>query len=211
MSTGANYEFYSNGNLEARFYIHHDGYPEGAATYFHNALLKNGGRSRHSYFIDAFYKANANCEISPRLHGDIEYLYQFDVETEILTAKSINHEWDREQEQYIASEEIFYKGTVHKFVNENLTIFSDLAKEYENVARSYESEEATAKKIKKDNLWTYGTCLKLLKTELTEKVQTLNEYLFNMSADNTNIKSKTEEIENTIKKILAIKTELEEA
>lgn len=207
MSTRANYEFYANGNLQARFYIHHDGYLQGAAGYFHKALLKNGGHARHSYFIDAFYKANEGCEISPNLHSDIDYLYQYDVELEILTVIKFN--WVEVEDDYTKTEEIVFKGTVHRFVNLNLMIFEDTLKEYEDVMHSWESEKVKEEKIVKDNLWLYGTCLKLLKEELAENVQTFNEYLFNMSADNCNIKSKTEKINEIMNKILAIKKEIE--
>ena len=38
MSTRANYIFKSGRKTLATFYIHYDGYPEGAASYFQNAL-----------------------------------------------------------------------------------------------------------------------------------------------------------------------------
>ena len=128
MSTRANYEFYANGKLQTRFYIHHDGYPQGAAVYFHKALLKNGGHALHSYFTDAFYRANENCEISPNVHSDIEYLYQYDVELEILSVIKIDYYWDEDKQEYIKSEDIIFKGTVHRFVNLNLTVFNENVK-----------------------------------------------------------------------------------
>lgn len=208
MSTRANYEFYANGKLQARFYIHHDGYLQGAATYFHKALLKNGGHAKHNYIIDAFYKANEGCEISPNLHGDIEFLYQYDVELEILTAIKIDYYWDEDKQEYIKSEDVVFKGTVHRFVNLNLMIFSETLQEYEGVLHSCDSDKVKEEKIVKDNLWQYGTCLKLLKQELVENVQQFNEYLFNMDVDNCNIKSKTEKINEIINKILEIKKEI---
>ena len=211
MSTRANYEFYANGNLEARFYIHHDGYPQGAAGYFHKALLKNNGYSLHSYFIDAFYKANEGCEISPRLHGDIEYLYKYDVELEILTVIKIDFYWDEDKQDYIKSEDIIFKGTVQKFVNSNFVIFEDTLKEYDDVLHSWDNDKVKEQKIRKENIWLYGTCLKLLKLELAEHVQTFNENLFNLSADNVNVQGKKEKIDEIINKILAIKKEIEEA
>lgn len=211
MSTRANYEFYANGNLQARFYIHHDGYLQGAAGYFHNALIKNGGYARHSYFTDAFYRANENCETSPNIHGDIEYLYQYDVELEILTAIKLDYYWDEDKQEYIKSEDIIFKGTVHRFVNLNLMVFNENLKEYEDVLHSWDSDKVKEEKILKDNRWVNGTCLKLLKKELSENVQTFNENLFNLGADNVNITSKIEKIKEIINEILEIKRKVEEA
>lgn len=211
MSTRANYEFYANGKLQTRFYIHHDGYPRGAAGYFHKALLKNGGHALHSYIVDAFYRANEGCELSPNQHGDIEYLYQYDVELEILTAIKIDGYWDEDKQDYIKSEEVIFKGTMHKFVNENFAVYSDDLKEYDDVIHSWEDEKVKEQKIRKENVWLYGTCLKLLKSELAEHVQQFNDYLFNMTADNVNVQGKKEKIVEVIDKILAIKREIEEA
>lgn len=75
MSTRATYKI--DGTT---FYIHHDGYPEGAAEYFKNALEwpdRAPERAPNATFADDFIRANLCAELTPGhdAHGDTEYRY----------------------------------------------------------------------------------------------------------------------------------------
>lgn len=76
MSTRATYQIDSY-----TFYIHHDGYPEGAAMYLYEALKHEDKRSRdyspNASFADYFIRANNRAELtkSHESHGDTEYHY----------------------------------------------------------------------------------------------------------------------------------------
>lgn len=70
MSTRATYQFISEWSGTHTAYIHHDGYPEGAANY-----LSNGEKPITS--IDSFIRANEKAEMtsSHETHGDTDYRY----------------------------------------------------------------------------------------------------------------------------------------
>lgn len=83
MSTRATYQFKQVTDSSVRhsplvtFYIHHDGYPDGAASYFHAALelqKSNGGG-----FAECFVRANTRAEftLSHEVHGDTDFRYTF--------------------------------------------------------------------------------------------------------------------------------------
>lgn len=78
MSTRATYEFRSTdgyGPKSVTFYIHYDGYPEGAASYFRAALAFKC-EAPNSNFADHFFRANRT-ELTEghNAHGDTEYQY----------------------------------------------------------------------------------------------------------------------------------------
>lgn len=78
MSTRATYQFVANPEhlLPAvTFYIHHDGYPEGAAGYFKAAMLAWAGR-----LPERFLRANDGAEFTcdHQTHADTEYRYTVD-------------------------------------------------------------------------------------------------------------------------------------
>lgn len=86
MSTRATYEFRSKHNPRVTIYIHHDGYPEGAAgLYLVPAIKKGGGRLT----VESFIRANERAEIteSHAAHGDTEHRYTFD-----LDAGTVKHD-----------------------------------------------------------------------------------------------------------------------
>jgi len=68
MSTRATYQI--NGTT---FYVHHDGYPQGAATYFANAANSDSLGGLAEKFIRANYKAEFTTD--HEAHGDTEYRY----------------------------------------------------------------------------------------------------------------------------------------
>lgn len=71
MSTRATYQI--NGHT---FYIHHDGYPAGAAMYLNNAM-EFTSEAPNATFQDDFMRANARAELteSHEAHPDTEYRY----------------------------------------------------------------------------------------------------------------------------------------
>ena len=80
MSTRATYGFSSSENPDITLYIHHDGYPEGAAIYVCNALEERSYNKRQDYLTaESFIRANNRAEItrSHERHGDTEYRYDF--------------------------------------------------------------------------------------------------------------------------------------
>ena len=79
MSTRATYTIDGH-----HFYVHHDGYPEGAAAKFYLMLQASGeitgtvGRNKNSGgYAENFIRGNAGAEFteSPELHGDREFHY----------------------------------------------------------------------------------------------------------------------------------------
>ena len=71
MSTRATYEM--DGHT---FYIHHDGYPSGAAQYFSNAVNYKCA-APNATLADCFIRANERAELtgSHDTHGDTDYQY----------------------------------------------------------------------------------------------------------------------------------------
>lgn len=100
MSTRANYRI-----DDTLFYIHHDGYPEGAAGYFNDAIIKNKG----ALTAEAFMRANERCEFSDGLHGDIEYFYNYNSKEGVLRAYSVDFEGEKT---------LFFNGSIYEFINE---------------------------------------------------------------------------------------------
>lgn len=78
MSTRATYQFNRPYSKPATIYIHHDGYPSGAAFYFYNAMMASGNLSAESLI-----RGNDRAEIteSHDAHGDTEYRYTLDGDT----------------------------------------------------------------------------------------------------------------------------------
>lgn len=78
MSTRATYKIGTRDSHSVVFYIHHDGYPEGAAEYFLAAATANTLRGG---MAERFVRANDNAEFttSHQIHGDTEFRYTLDV------------------------------------------------------------------------------------------------------------------------------------
>jgi hypothetical protein len=79
MSTRATYKFLveASSSQLACFYIHHDGYPEGAAQYLMNIFKKNGEETRNAVYADKFYRNNPGARLTQnhQYHTDTEYCY----------------------------------------------------------------------------------------------------------------------------------------
>jgi hypothetical protein len=101
MSTRATYQV--NGKF---FYIHYDGYPEGAAGYFYAMIVEPNKRGG---FAERFLRANDDAEFtkSHDYHGDTEYCYDLD-KSGSLFAYKIDNGGERK---------LIWSGDVADFVN----------------------------------------------------------------------------------------------
>lgn len=92
MSTRATYEF-NNEMGSQTFYIHYDGYAEGAASYFINMLTYSGeGRART--FSEMFYRGNdlAEFTVDKNYHGDTKFHYEINEKEQKISMYT--HSWD---------------------------------------------------------------------------------------------------------------------
>lgn len=186
MSTRANYVFYHHRTKIGNIYIHHDGYPEGAATYFHKAMIQDGGRIT----LNGFYKANAdNAEWSIENHSDIEYLYKINVQTQKVRVKHMD----------------IWIGTysIPEFINKYFEVFSDnevYRKYLMESLGSFHTQTEFQERTKAEATWIkapirdiYGnanpqwTCLELLYKELQEmQAEFIDKaYFYGMKNPNT--------------------------
>jgi hypothetical protein len=193
MSTRANYIFKSGRKTLATFYIHHDGYPEGAAGYFQNALLLGDGMIDSP---DVFLRANDRCESTTCIHGDIDYLYEFNIKDQTIKVFSIGYTEDGTKERH--PQEIL---GIHYFVNKYFTVFSDNEDyiRYQNLLR-WKTEKERETRIIKENQWfklevkdRYGIsiktkyrCLKRVYQDLKEAAQELVDVSINYGPKNPN-------------------------
>lgn len=106
MSTRATYEFSTDRYRAVTLYIHHDGYPEGAAAYFHEASQCENPRGGMAC---RFIRAIEGAELTGghEEHGDTEYRYT--VRGDQLTAQrrvNFSDPW-----------QVFFVGNWWDFVN----------------------------------------------------------------------------------------------
>ena len=108
MSTRATYLFNRDG-VKTCFYIHHDGYPEGAAVYFYNMLKCDSAGG----FKERFMRANLRAEItkSHAAHGDTEFHYTFNENTNQLLVMLVGFDSDKG--------ETVFSGDLADFINSN--------------------------------------------------------------------------------------------
>lgn len=193
MSTRANYIFKSGRKTLATFYIHHDGYPEGAAEYFHKALIFDNGKINSP---DVFLRANDACEISD-IHGDIEYLYEFNIKTQKLKVFKIHFtETGNKKSLYIVDD-------VYMFINKYSVVFSSSTKLHEYRRKySWKSDSEIEQIIKNEKAWHYisaqsrynrtdttqARCLELVYKELRQATEELCEDSIRYGTDNPNYK-----------------------
>lgn len=110
MATRATYTIKSRLGVTSHLYIHWDGYLEGAAAYFYQALTSNvegnGG------FAERMIRANSGAELTSdfRQHGDTEFHYEIDAD---MTLRA--HKWrytDKGRELVPA-----FIGDIYSFIN----------------------------------------------------------------------------------------------
>jgi len=108
MSTRATYQFTDITSGETRtFYIHYDGYLEGAAEYFQEALDIGGD------LMQAFedLKFSEYCG-THHAHNDTEYRYEVEYDDKELLELTVYHrdtDW-----------KVVFQGTLTRFLNEHL-------------------------------------------------------------------------------------------
>ncbi len=117
MATRATYSF-TDKQHRTYIYIHHDGYPEGAASYFYHTII-NPSKGN---FATQFIRANPQAEItaSHKIHGDTDYKY--DITGTGLKATIEAYSINREDH----CEHLFYSGTLYKFIS----TYSDAIQDY---------------------------------------------------------------------------------
>lgn len=128
MSTRATYRFADDvGTCLATvstIYIHYDGYPEGAATYFYATLINasKGG------FATQFIRANEHAELTKGhdVHGDTEY--QYDVEGSGPGAMVYAYSVDWSDGDRPRKRRPIFSGTVLEFIDAHRKCLGD---EYE--------------------------------------------------------------------------------
>ena len=109
MSTRATYKF-TGGKLPAvTVYIHHDGYPNGAAWYFWNMHHDKG---RDSANLARFIRANDRAELTPDhdAHGDTEWRYTLDGETLTVHRRNL-------RDIGVPRWAVFFVGNLYEFIN----------------------------------------------------------------------------------------------
>lgn len=116
MSTRAIYEFYETERKIISVYIHHDGYPDGAAMHLNRVLKESEWYFKDSDyiydFITRFVKENdGELTSGYDAHGDIEYIYKIDLPMQQITTLELNWniiaEKTRKLRYELLKEEIF--------------------------------------------------------------------------------------------------------
>lgn len=112
MSTRATYKFEFNSEYHAdqTFYIHHDGYRQGAAYYFWMMVDYHSEPSDGEHYGDgfepcadglmgAFYRANRKCEHtkSHEIHGDTEFQYNVRMKNRTVEVKQRTADWSKHE------------------------------------------------------------------------------------------------------------------
>jgi len=114
MSTRATYRFIP---ADRRFkpaitlYVHHDGYPEGAANYLQGA-----------FYVEEFIRKNSRAEITlnHEVHGDTEYRYDI-INADSRVGRTINA-YKREGYGNDAAWIQFFDGFINQFIEQNLKV-----------------------------------------------------------------------------------------
>ena len=122
MATRATYTFKSEGGIEAHIYIHYDGYPRGAASYFKKMMELLEERQKplsdlRGGLVEQFIRANKNAEFTEhwQIHGDTEWHYEIDGDQltvlELEGSKDLDDSEDRKGRQ-------FFKGSMGDYLKE---------------------------------------------------------------------------------------------
>jgi hypothetical protein len=122
MSTRATYRFIEAGRPGANtttVYIHHDGYPEGAAVYLNHALSNPSKGNMATQFI----RANDGAEItkSHAVHGDTEFCY--DIKGEGSDAEIIAYAYIYNGDK--RTKRSIFSGLLYQFIDQHSKFISD--------------------------------------------------------------------------------------
>tara|TARA_R110002072_G_scaffold36929_5_gene108430 strand:- start:2647 stop:2985 length:339 start_codon:yes stop_codon:yes gene_type:complete len=100
-------------------YIHHDGYPTGAAEYFRKALFI--AKTDRRPILEAFIAANTGAQItrSHQTHGDTEYRYTID-RKDVLVEKRISN--FREEHGLDNYWQTIFVGSIEEFIVRNIQL-----------------------------------------------------------------------------------------
>jgi hypothetical protein len=130
MSTRATYKFYGKPPY-LTLYIHHDGYPKGAAQYVQNWMGNDRENSSH-LTVEKFIRANEKAEItqSHESHADTEYRYDFIQDGKVWKVLVEERKWIEDDDF-----EGIWAGTLDEFVTEHLGGTWLKNEEVENVSR----------------------------------------------------------------------------
>ena len=89
MNMRATYTFTLPHGGEVTFYIHHDGYPEGAAQYLLAAHLSDA----QGTLADRFHRANARAVLTARSeHADVQFAYTIASDGALLARERSVHD-----------------------------------------------------------------------------------------------------------------------
>jgi hypothetical protein len=121
MSTRATYLF-TNNSMAAEdicVYIHHDGYPTGAAEYFRKALFI--AKTDRRPILESFIAANSRAEItrSHQAHGDTDYRYTIDRKDVKVQKRISNFSEEHGFDNYW---ETIYSGSIEEFIVRNVQL-----------------------------------------------------------------------------------------
>lgn len=137
MGTRAVYTFKSHNEIY-HVYKHWDGYPEGAASFFANAVQYawQGDRFEASDFAAAFIAGNKKkgggdiyFTKGPKAHGDLEYVYEVYPNKKTHERSIRAYEVDYNNEDKLTKRKIF-DGTMNEFIFEHGA--QDTAEEHSN-------------------------------------------------------------------------------
>ena len=121
MSTRATYPF-TNNSMAAEdicVYIHHDGYPTGAAEYFRKALFI--AKTDRRPILEAFIAANTGAQItrSHQTHGDTEYRYTIDRKDVLVEKRISNFSEEHGLDNYWQT---IFVGSIEEFIVRNIQL-----------------------------------------------------------------------------------------
>lgn len=217
MSTRANYSFIKNNKTLVTFYIHHDGYPEGAANYFQKALLLSNGRIDSP---DTFTRANTEAKICYNLMGDIEYHYIFNIDTQVIKIEKI----------YYPDEESRFKRfitvsqtDIYTFINKYYKVFSSTETLQEYTRKfTWKKEKEIEQRILQENTWIdiyiqgqfnkekKPRCLALIYQDLNNITKELVDNTLNYGLDNPNYADLILKQQDLIKQLETLVTKVKE-
>lgn len=107
MSTRATYLF--NGFATVCFYLHHDGYPEGAANYFRQMIRYTEGKGG---FAERFMRGNVRAELTGGHHTHCDTEFRYTMQADGFLVAEARKGWG-DDEQWSG----FFAGHVSEFVN----------------------------------------------------------------------------------------------